>query len=157
MFGTVQDITDRKRAEETLQQTQVYLREGQRLAHMGSWAFNAAGFDYWSSELFHIHGLDPTGKPPTVEGYLNLVHPEDRDSMQQEIQKMFAEHRGFDFTKRIVRPDGKTRYVRCVGIPVTEGATFKGFVGTGIDVTKQELLTQELHGGSRHTSRKREA
>ena len=111
---------------------------------MGSWAFNAAGFDYWSSELFHIHGLDPTGKPPTLEGYLDLVHPEDRDSMEQEIQKMLADHRGFDFTKRIVRPDGKTRHVRCVGVPVTEGLTFKGFVGTGIDVTEQELLTQEL-------------
>jgi PAS domain S-box-containing protein len=143
LFGTVQDITDRKRAEGALKQSQFYLSEGQRLAHMGSWAFNATGFDYWSSELFHIHGLDPTGKPPTVEGYLNLVHPEDRDSMRQEIQKMFAEHRGFDFTKRIVRPDGKTRYVRCVGVPVTE-LGLKGFVGTGIDVTEQELLTQEL-------------
>jgi PAS domain S-box-containing protein len=51
LFGTVQDITDRKRAEEALKQSQFYLSEGQRLAHMGSWAFNAAGFDYWSSEL----------------------------------------------------------------------------------------------------------
>ena len=143
LFSTAQDITDSKRAEEALKQSQLYLSEGQRLAHMGSWAFNAAGFDYWSAELFHIHGLDPTGKPPTVEGFLNLVHPEDRDSMQQEIQKMLAEHRGFDFTKRIVRPDGRTRYVRCVGVPVTE-LTFKGFVGTGIDVTEHELLTQEL-------------
>ncbi len=144
MFGMVQDITDRKRAEEALQRTQFYLSEGQRLAHMGSWAFNAAGFDYWSSELFHIHGLDPTGKPPTVEGYLDLVHPEDRDSMQQEIQKMLAEHRGFDFTMRIVRPDGETRYVRCVGVPVFEEGVFKAFHGTTIDVTEHELLTQEL-------------
>jgi hypothetical protein len=42
------------------------LSEGQRLAHMGSWAFNAAGFEYWSSELFRIHGLDPHGKPPSA-------------------------------------------------------------------------------------------
>src|SRR6266581_5482887 len=58
-FGTVQDITDRKRAEEALQQSQFYLAEGQRLAHMGSWAFDATGFTYWSSELFQVYGLDP--------------------------------------------------------------------------------------------------
>src|ERR1700736_297438 len=88
LFGTVQDITDRKRAEEALKQSQLYLSEGQRLAHMGSWAFNAAGFDYWSSELFRIHGLHPRGKPPSVEEYLALVHPEDRASMQQGITQM---------------------------------------------------------------------
>ena len=144
MFGTVQDITDRKRTEEVLQRTQLYLSEGQRLAHMGSWAFNAAGFEYWSSELFQVHGLDPSGKPPTLEGYLDLVHPEDREFMERAIQKMLVDQRRFDFTKRIVRPDGKIRHVRCVGVPVNDGGAFQGFVGTGMDVTEQELLTQEL-------------
>jgi PAS domain S-box-containing protein len=152
MFGTVQDITDRKRAEEALQRTRLYLNEAQRLAHMGSWAFNAAGFDYWSAELFHVHGLDPNGKPPTIKEYLGLVHPEDRDSMQREIQEMLAEHREFDFTKRIVRPDGEIRHVRCVGVPVKNGSAFKGFFGTGVDVTEQELLRQELERRQRYLS-----
>jgi PAS domain S-box-containing protein len=91
-----------------------------------------------------VHGLDPGGKPPTVEEYLHLVHPEDRDFMEQEVHKMSSDHREFDFTKRIVRPDGQIRHVRCVGVPMTERRTFKGFVGTGIDVTEQELLTREL-------------
>src|SRR3984885_11041862 len=82
-FGTVQDITDRKRAEQALQQSQFYLSEGQRLANMGSWAFNAAGFEYWSPELFQIHGLDPDGKAPTTAEYMALVHPEDREFVAQ--------------------------------------------------------------------------
>jgi PAS domain S-box-containing protein len=142
-YGTLTDIEDSKRAGEALRRSELYLREGQRLAHTGSWAFNSAGFDYWSSELFHVYGLDPGGKPPTIKEYLNLVHPEDRNFMEQEMQEMLANHCEFDFTKRIVRPDGNIRYVRCVGVPVTEGVTFQGFAGTGMDVTEQELLEQE--------------
>src|SRR2546425_1126104 len=54
---------------------------------------------------------------------------------------MLADHHGFDFTKRIVRPDGTIRHVRCVGVPAAHG---EGFVGTGIDVTEQEQLTAAL-------------
>jgi len=142
-YGTLTDIEDSKRAEEALQQSQLYLAEGQRLAHMGSWAFNADGFEFWSSELFRVHGLEPSGKPPTVEEYLALVHPGDHAFMKQHIAKMLDDRLAFDFTKRIVRPDGAIRHVRCVGVPVTEGVTFQGFVGTAMDVTEQELLEQE--------------
>ena len=49
-----------QRSAQVLQRSEFYLAEGQRLAHIGSWAFTPAGFEYWSSELFQIHGLDPT-------------------------------------------------------------------------------------------------
>jgi PAS domain S-box-containing protein len=151
MFGTVQDVTDRKRAEEALQQSQFYLSEGQRLAHMGSWAFNPAGFFYyWSEELFRIYGLDPQRGAPTLEQYLATVHPQDRDFMADTIKRMHAERSGCDVKKRIVRPDGEQRYIRCVGIPVLEGEVLKGFLGTAIDITEQELLNQELERRQAH-------
>jgi len=143
MFGTTQDITDRKRAEQALQQTQIYLREGQRLARMGSWAFNDSGL-YWSDELYEIFGLDPGNGAPTVEQHLAIIHPQDRDSMAETIKMMFQQHCACDVTKRIVRPDGQLRYVRCVATPVIEQGVFKGLLGTAMDVTEQELLTQEL-------------
>ena len=120
-----------------------YLAEGQRLAHMGSWAFDAAGFKHWSSELFVIHGLDPADKAPSIPEYMALVHPEDREFVAQAIEKMLTDHHGFDFTKRIVRPDGTIRHVRCVGVPAVHGEG-EEFVGTGIDVTEQEHLTAAL-------------
>jgi PAS domain S-box-containing protein len=143
VFGTTQDITERKSAEEALRQNQFYLSEGQRLAHMGSWAFNAAGH-YWSDELYKIYGLDPKNGAPTVEQYLDLVHPQDRGAMAETIKRMQEEHCGFDQIERIVRPDGQLRYIRAVAVPVFEKGVFTGFVGTTIDVTEQELLTQEL-------------
>ena len=136
-IGVNLDIEERKQAE-------FYLAEGQRIAHTGSWAFTTAGFEYWSPELFHIHGLDPRGNPPTKEEYLALVHPDDRDFVEQQIQQILATHRAFDFTKRIVRSDGQIRNVRCVGVLATEEGTVRRFVGTGMDVTEQEQLTKAL-------------
>src|ERR1700726_5019861 len=146
MFGTTQDITERRRAENALQQSQFYLSEGQRLAHMGSWAVNDSGH-YWSDELYKIYGLDPNNGAPTVEQYLALTHPQDRASMAETIKMMQEQHCGFDRIERIVRPDGQLRYVRSVAIPVVEHGVFKGFIGTTIDVTEHELLTQELRRG----------
>jgi PAS domain S-box-containing protein len=93
--------------------------------------------EYWSSELFEIHGLDLRSHVPTKEEYLALVHPEDREFVEQQIQEMLATQRAFDFTKRIVRPDGQIRSVRCVGVLAIQEGTFRRFVGTGMDVTEQ--------------------
>ena len=145
------DIEDRKRAEEALQQSQFYLAEGQRLAHMGSWALNSSGcFEYWSQELFRIYGLDPQKGVLTLEQFLATVHPADRDFMAETIRKMLAECSGCDVKTRIVRPDGELRYIRCVGVSVAEGEVSKGFLGTAIDITEQELLTQESERRQTH-------
>jgi hypothetical protein len=144
-YGVTTDIEDRKRAEEALRRNEYYLAEGQRLAHMGSWVLDPAGcFPYWSPELFHMYGLDPAKEGPSLEEYLALIHPQDREFMRSLIKKMAMEASGCDVTKRIVRPNGELRYIRCVGTPVVEDGRLQRIVGTAMDVTEHELLTQEL-------------
>jgi PAS domain S-box-containing protein len=143
MFGTVQDVTERRRADEALRETQVLLSEGQRLAHMGSWASNGRE-RYWSDGLYKLLDFDPQDGPPSLERRLGRIHPADRASMADIIGAMHAQRRGCDMTTRFIRPDGELRYIRSVGIPVIEQGTFTGFLGTAIDVTEHELLTQEL-------------
>jgi len=144
-YGVTTDIEDRKRAEEALQKSQFYLAEGERLAHTGSWVLDPAGcFPYWSHELFHIYGLDPAKEGPSLLEYLALIHPQDREFMRSLIKKIAAEALGCDVTKRIVRPNGELRYIRCVGTPVVEDGALQRIVGTAMDVTEHELLTQEL-------------
>ena len=144
-YGSSIDIEDRRQTEQALRRGEFYLGEGERLAHTGSWAFNPCGyFDHWSRELFRIYGLDPDRKPPTLAEYLELIYIEDRESMAQTIEQMVAEHSACDLKKRIVRPSGEIRYVRCVGIPVVEDGILKKIVGTAMDVTEQERLTSEL-------------
>jgi PAS domain S-box-containing protein len=151
MFGTCQDITERKQAEQALRRSQFYLSEGERLAHIGSWASKNLGVRwsddlglYWSVEVYKIFGLAPEKGPPNLEQYLAAIHPQDRASMAETIKTMHEQRGSCDVTTRIVRPDGEIRYVRCVGVPVVEDGVFQGFHGTTMDVTAQELLTQEL-------------
>jgi PAS domain S-box-containing protein len=150
-YGSSLDIDERKTAEEQLrcnaeelQRSEFYLAEGQRLAHMGSWAFDPDGFHYWSPELYRMYGLDPASKPLSAQEYLDRVHPHDRESMADLIKGILEKASPFDATKRVVRPDGEVRYIRCVGAPVVEKQSLKKYVGSAIDVTEHELLTQEL-------------
>jgi PAS domain S-box-containing protein len=150
-YGSSLDIDERKTAEEQLrrnaeelQKSEFYLAEGQRLAHMGSWALDPDGFCYWSPELFRMYGLDPASKPPSAQEYLDRIHLHDRESMADLIKEILAKASIFDATKRIVRPNGEVRYIRCVGAPVLESQSLKKYVGSAIDVTEHEILTQDL-------------
>jgi PAS domain S-box-containing protein len=136
-----------KVAERTseLHRSELYLAEGQRLGHSGSWVFDPSGsFTYWSQELFRIYGLDPAGEAPSLTRYLACIHPQDREFMTELIREMVAKGLGCDAKKRIVRPDGVVRYIRCVGIPRLENGIVKSIIGTAMDVTDQEEMTQEL-------------
>src|SRR5580700_6474135 len=134
-----------QRSAQELQRSEFHLAEGQRLGHTGSWAFNPSGFfEHWSRELFQIYGLEPQKGAPTIEQYLATIHPQDRDFMAETVKRMCEQGSGCDVKKRIIRPDGAVRYIRCVGIPVLDNGALKRFLGTAMDVTEQEQLTHEL-------------
>jgi PAS domain S-box-containing protein len=151
-FGSSIDIDDRKRAEEriwqttqNLQRSEFYLQQGQRLTHCGSWSFLPSGeCDYWSPELYKILGFDPSDGIPALSDYVKVVHPDDRSIVEKTIENMNAEGIGCDIKQRIVRTDGELRFIRCVSIPVMEKGKVVRFVGTLMDITEQERLTQEL-------------
>src|SRR4029077_17191092 len=78
------------------------------------------------------------------------IHPEDREFMANLVKRVLVDASGFDTTKRIVRPDGEVRYIRCVGAAVVENQRLKKYIGTAIDVTEQEIATQELRRREAH-------
>jgi len=137
---------EREQRIEELRRSEFYLAEAQRLAHVGSWSFTADGKrEYWSAEHFNILGCDPArGVPPILEFLNNNVHPDDREYVKGEIERMVAKGEGCDGKFRILHPQRGVRFVRSVGFPVFEDGVLTRFAGTIMDITEEEKLTQEL-------------
>src|SRR5213082_3741114 len=151
-FGSSIDIEDRKCAEEQLrrsaqelQRSEFYLREGERLAHMGSWSLRLDGtFDYWSPETFPIFGFDPSQGIPTLPKWLTVLHPDDRDLLAKTLERIFRESVRVDVTYRVDHPKQGKRIMHSTGEPVVEDGKVTRLIGNTLDITEQENAAQEL-------------
>jgi PAS domain S-box-containing protein len=153
--GFVLDLTERKRTEDALKQSEAYLAETQRLTHTGSWAYNhvKSEFTYYSDEQFRIHGLNSGGGPrPQLRDVLGLFHPEDRERMLDLAERIIREKRDYAADYRIVLPGGAVRYLHSLGHPVLdERGELLEHIGTVVDVTERRRVEQRLLAQNRIT------
>jgi PAS domain S-box-containing protein len=102
--------------EENLARSRRQLAEAQQLSRIGSWECDiAAGHVWWSDELYRIYGLEPGAIKPTYQGFLEFVHPDDRESVDQRNRRAFTDHQPFEDVKRVVRDDGREIRMRTQG------------------------------------------
>ena len=75
---------------------------------------------WWSDELYRIYGLEPGAIEPSYEEFLNHVHPDDRDAVDERNRQAFADHQPFEDVKRVVRADGREINMRTQGEVITD-------------------------------------
>jgi two-component system cell cycle sensor histidine kinase/response regulator CckA len=145
--GTVEDITERKRAEDALRQRQQQLEEAQRVAHVGSWdRVLATGTIAWSEELCRIYGVDPKLPIPDFKDLAQFYTTESWARLRAAVEKALQTGAPFELDVQIVRTDGKVIWAttRCEVLRDATGQII-GTRGTILDITDRKQAESELH------------
>jgi PAS domain S-box-containing protein len=147
VYGT--EITEIKKAEKALRESQMDLNRAQAVAKTGSWRMDIQHNKLlWSDETYWMFGI-PKGTPLTYETFLGTVHVDDRAYVDK---KWNAALRGesYDIEHRIV-VDGEVKWVReKAELEFDEHGTLRGGFGTVQDITELKEMREKLEEYSRH-------
>ena len=154
--GTVMDVTERRRSEEKLRQSEAYLAEAQKLTHTGSWVWEVAErrASHLSEEWYRVYGFDPKEGMSAWNKRLERIHPDDCDGRQQAIDRAINEKSDYEVEYRILLPGGAVRYIRSVGHPVLNASgDLVQFVGSSTDITERKQAEEALHQAQKEVAR----
>ena len=155
LFGTLQDITERKEAELEIARSRESLARAQRIAAIGSFDHDlTTNTAAWSDELFRLYGLSSEDKAPGMELALSLVHPEDRDKVRAILDQINNGVTSASVDFRIIRRDGVERILhRETDITFDEAGTPIRVFGTVQDVTERHLFEREIQRSRENLAR----
>jgi PAS domain S-box-containing protein len=139
-----QQRAERTFAEEALRRSEAYLSGAQRLSQTGSAGWKvSSGELYWSEETYRIFAYDRTTKP-TVELFLERVHPEDVAAVKQIVERAAQDKKDYEHKYRLLMPDGSIKYVHFVAHALTDVSGDIEFVGAVMDETAAKQAEEAL-------------
>ncbi len=110
--STLADITQAKQAAEALRHSAASLNEAQRIAHIGSWELDLRSNTLsWSDEVFRVFEIDSSRFPASFEGFLAVIHPDDRARVESVYTESVARRRPYEIVHRLLLADGRVKFV----------------------------------------------
>jgi diguanylate cyclase (GGDEF)-like protein/PAS domain S-box-containing protein len=132
--ATLRDVRERRESERLMREVERARTDIEKVGQVGTFEWNTDSGDVvWSDEVWRIHGRAPGG-PPGI-GYMESVHPDDRELMHETAIQAVEAFAPFDLRYRIVLPGGDIRWVHAHAEPEA-GEGPRRMVGTIRDVTQ---------------------
>ncbi|MBU1052934.1 MAG: PAS domain-containing protein [Proteobacteria bacterium] len=143
--GYLLDITERKRVEDELRQSEYLLNQAQQLAHLGSYEYDIKTNRFKrSDELFMILGIKRDKVAPEDRLY-QWIHPDDRDDVEKQFKQALTGNSTDLFEFRIIRPDGEERVVSANSKTfMDDNGMPSKIIGSVLDITERKKAEEEL-------------
>ena len=144
-FCFVRDITERKRDEENLRNSERDLQLALDVGRLGNWKWDLrSGEVLWSDRCKALYGLTPQTQV-TYELFQSLVHPDDRGRVADAFHRALDERTGYEIEKRIVWPDGSLHWTASLGRVVCDADNQPVLVaGVTMDITERRRAEEAL-------------
>jgi len=157
--GTVQDITERKLAEELLRLSEKELKEAQRIGSFGNWDWDATTDSIiWSEEYYHIYGFDPKQKPLGYEEHLKTYTSESAQQLDAVVKNSMQTGEPYELDLEQVRSDGTRKWITARGeCKFDSKRKIIGLRGTAQDITERKRTEELLQAKSEYNRRLIEA
>ncbi|MBD3346712.1 MAG: PAS domain S-box protein [Chitinivibrionales bacterium] len=144
LWGAAQDITERRKLQDALLESEALLDRTGQMARVGGWELDPATNEVtWTKETYRIHEVPFDDKPP-LENALEFWHPDDRPILANAIKKALAEGKPYDLELRFITAKGRHLVARTIGKPILENNEVVRLQGSFQDITERKEAEQTL-------------
>lgn len=140
------DVTDQLRIQAELAKTRQRLDLAQRVAHWITWEWEPETDRLRTSEQADaLFGLEVEKLVRTGDGFLTLVHPDDRDRLRRAAARVLQDGRDLALEIRCITPHGEVRWLSQNGVGVRDGrGRVRRVVGVAHDITERKIAENAL-------------